>query len=346
MAIKYIGSVKDRMAADKVKEIYKELKNDMGDVVEPISLHAINPELLEGIWNILREVVVVNGKMTRIQKEAIGAAVSEANRCNYCVDAHTIMLIGLKDYATASAIVKRKPDMINDTLLRNLVKWSLDTRNFNSVIIKFPPFSSQQAPEAIGTAVFFHYLNRMVSAFLGPTILPVNINFLKGSMKKMAGKMFASTLSREKEQKIFKPKNFDNVLDRIPWTLCNPQVRHVYSQFYLTLNSLAEKYVPEEVRKFINNELNNWDGVDQFITTDKDAKLQDVSEQHQELAGVLYTQAFAPHKININDIEKLKRLFPQDTDEAILVSFAWASFQAALYIGIQVGKKFNTECAN
>lgn len=340
MAIKYIGSIKNRAAEDKVKDIYKELKSDMGDVVEPISLHAINPDLLEGIWNILREVVVVNGKMTRIQKEAIGASVSEANRCNYCVDAHTIMLIGLKDGLTADAIVKRNPGIIDDTYLRNLVKWSLDTRNFKSVIIKFPPFPDNAAPEAIGTAVFFHYLNRMVSAFLGPTILPVNINFLKGSMKKMAGKMFSGVLARDKEHKKFDKQDFSEVNDKILWSTFNPNVNQVYGRYYVLLNELASKYVPENIQTFIKNQIAKWDGVDQFQLPDIAPLLEGVSDKERDLAEVLYIQAFSPHKINASHIDKLNNYFTDDNDEAILVSMAWTSFEAALYIGRQLGKKF------
>lgn len=340
MAIKYIGSAKDRMAEDKVKEIYKELKNDMGDVVEPISLHAVNPDLLEGIWNILREVVVVNGKMTRIQKEAIGASVSEANRCNYCVDAHTIMLIGLKDKVTADAIVKRSPSIIDDTYLRNLVKWSLETRNFKSVIIKFPPFPENTAPEAIGTAVFFHYLNRMVSAFLGPTILPVNINFLKGAMKKMAGKMFSGVLARDKQHKKFSEQDFGDINDKIAWTTSNSQVNHVFGKYYVLLNELAQKYVPQSVQNFIRQQIEDWDGADQFQTKEIDPLLGSVPEKDQDLARVLYVQCFSPHKINASHISKLNNYFGENIEEAILISFAWASFETSLYIGQNLGKKF------
>ena len=346
MAIKYIGSIKNNSAEDKVKEIYKELKQDMGDVVEPISLHAINPDLLEGIWNILREVVVVNGKMTRIQKEAIGAAVSEANRCNYCVDAHTIMLIGLKDNLTAKAIVDRNPSIIDDSYLRNLVKWSLDSRKFDSIIIKFPPFTKQAAPEAIGTAVFFHYLNRMVSAFLGPTILPVNINFLKGSMKKMAGKMFSSVLTREKEHKVFDNRKTDQKIENMQWADFNPQVKHVYAHYYTLLNELAAEYVPQNVQTFIKKYIADWDGVDLFLIKEIDTLLESVSENDRHLAHALYIQAFSPHKMNITHINNLKSYFKENTDEAILVSLAWASMEASLHIGNQLGKKFEKEYVN
>lgn len=342
MAIKYIGTVKNVGAVQAVQDVYSELKCDMGDVVEPMSLHAIVPELLEGIWDVCREVTVVAGKMSRREKEAIGAAVSESNKCTYCVDAHTVMLIGLNDAITATAIEEHNPALIKDRNLRSLVKWGLESRNFKSVIVKFPPFIDMAAPEAIGTAVLFHYLNRMVTAFLGPTVLPINIGFLKGVLKKMSAKHFKSALESKKEPKVFFYPSSRSWKIKFPWSELNPQVERVFSVYYELLNKRVEPVIPLIVRQFLMKNIACWDGNDQLLILDVElvASREGISKDCCTLTKVLYYQAFAPHRINNEHIKELKEYFGPSSEESILISFAWVSLEIAMHIGIKLGERF------
>lgn len=342
MAIKYIGNdVKHIKAQDEVKEIFEELRKDMGDVVEPISLHVNNPKLLEAIWLILREVVIVDGALDRMQKEAIGASVSESNRCGYCVDAHTIMLIGLDNAQISKAIERGEPEIIADAFTKNIVKWGLENRKFDSIIVKYPPFTLRMAPEAIGTAVFFHYLNRMVFAFLGPTILPLNIPIMKGAMKKLAGLKFSKTLNAKKEYKIL-PTIEETNTDMIMWAKTNDQVYRVFANFNVVINRLAIKYIPISVQKKMKALINQWGGKDEFINDQSLAEfLTCVHEDEKPLATVLYIQAFSPNKMNKKYMDLLRGYFTEKHDEAILVSMSWVSFEIALYIGTKIGMKFN-----
>ena len=52
-----------------------------------------------------------------------------------------------------------------------------------------PPFTPAEAPEIIGTAVNFHYLNRMVNILLIRTNLPRN-PLVKGAMKRTFGWLY------------------------------------------------------------------------------------------------------------------------------------------------------------
>ncbi len=338
MAIKYIDSVKYKIAEHQIREIYNELKNDMGDVVEPISLHAVNVDLLKAVWHVLREVVIIEGKATRVQKEAVGAAISEGNRCGYCVDAHTIMLIGLKDNNTAQAIVDRDPSSIADTYLHGLVKWALEGRKFDAVIVKCPPFTMDVAPEIIGTAVFFHYLNRMVTAFLGPTILPMNISFFKGIMKIMAGKMFSGVLAKNRTAMELEYTVME-IPSKLAWANSNPQVAQVFAEFDRLLTEMAVKYVPIEVSDMIREHIRQWDGQDLMLTQDVSPWLSTLPPGYKEIGRTLLLQAFAPDRINSQHIEALKSFY-NDNDEALLIAMAWVSFEAATYIGTRLGEKF------
>lgn len=46
MSIKYIDYLKPSKATGLVAEVYKQVRRDFGQVVEPVALHSIIPELL------------------------------------------------------------------------------------------------------------------------------------------------------------------------------------------------------------------------------------------------------------------------------------------------------------
>jgi len=56
--------------------------------------------------------------------------------------------------------------------------WALRNLDFEDPIIKVPPFKKEEAPEIIGTAVLFHYINRMVILFAGDKPLPTTKQYL------------------------------------------------------------------------------------------------------------------------------------------------------------------------
>jgi len=332
MAIKYIKSIKPGQAKGDVKEVYTQLKEEMGDVVEPISMHAIIPELLGAVWGILRETLVVDDIVDRTTKEAVGASVSSSNECPYCVDAHTIMIIGLQDKDVADAIVKKDLSLIKDEKVRQIVDWSFKSSEINN-----PPFDAKQSAEIIGTAVFFHYLNRMVTIFLGPTILPLNISFLKGTMKKMAAMMFAGVLKKEKE----KGNNVGAYKD-VPdlyWAKHNDRVNYVFTYMHHVLTELAKKYVPEEVQVFLKDQIVNWDGSELTNTKDLDKIVSVISKKNQILTKMLYLTAFSPHRIQDYHFEEFN-LFYKGQNEAILATLSWASFMTSAKIGDRLGVKF------
>ncbi len=338
MSIFYINSIKPSQATGTVKEVYGQLKSEMGDVVEPISLHALTPDLLKGIWGILRETVVVEDKVKRTVKEAVGAAVSASNDCPYCVDAHTIMILGLKDKVVANAILKKKPDIIPDESTRKIVDWSFETRNFDSEIIKNPPFSKEKAPEIIGTAVFFHYLNRMVTIFLGPTILPMNVSFLKGVMKAMAAKMFSGVL--QKEKKPGEVKGDMVVSPDFPWSTNSSRISYMFSYFQHVLGSFSEKNIPEEVQAFMKVQIENWNGEDMPNSNEKlDLIMSNLSEENHLMAKMLYLTAFSPHRLRHHHFEDFKLSYAA-SDDYLLSMLAWSSFSIATKIGHVLGKKF------
>ena len=197
MAIKYIQPVSPNSAQGLVAKVYPQIKKEFGALVEPFTLHSPAPELLAGAWSACRESLLV-GSVRREIKEGVAATVSRINQCSYCVDAHTIMLNANSAHNAAYAIFHQQDDQIIDVAMRSIVEWAAATRSPGSKILQSPPFSQEDAPEIIGTAVFFHYVNRMVSVLLSNTPLPSNHPLLKGSLKRMAGWYFSKAMHRSK----------------------------------------------------------------------------------------------------------------------------------------------------
>ncbi len=182
MAIRYVKVVAPNSAEGLAARVYPQIKKEFGALVEPFTLHSPSPELLAGAWSACRESLLV-GSVRREVKEAVAATVSRINQCPYCVDAHTIMLNAISARNSADAIIHQRDDQIRDAAVRSMVEWAAATRSPGAKVLLSPPFSQKDAPEIIGTALFFHYLNRMASVLLSETPLPSNHPLLKGFLR-------------------------------------------------------------------------------------------------------------------------------------------------------------------
>ena len=80
-----IKLIPEEEATGKVKEIYQEIKAQLGiDFVPNLyRVMASKPDYLEANWNKVKAVMVEPGKLDRLTKEIIAAAVSAVNACDY-----------------------------------------------------------------------------------------------------------------------------------------------------------------------------------------------------------------------------------------------------------------------
>jgi AhpD family alkylhydroperoxidase len=143
-------------ATGLVATVYHRVEREFGMLAPPLTLHSPAPSALAASWLILREVLLVTGLVPRRDKEAVAAAVSRANACPYCVDVHGTTLDGLVHGRDPSA----------DPRLAALADWAAGPAGAHF------PFPAAEAPELLGTALTFHYINRMVNVFLLESPLP------------------------------------------------------------------------------------------------------------------------------------------------------------------------------
>lgn len=93
-----IPTVKAEAAEGQVKEILDEIRKAFGMIPNLFLTYAHHPPLLEANWHKVKKVMM-EGDLSRKNKEAIALLVSQDNGCKYCVAAHSGALksIGVSD---------------------------------------------------------------------------------------------------------------------------------------------------------------------------------------------------------------------------------------------------------
>ncbi len=80
-----IKMISEEEATGRVKQIYDEIKSQMGiDFVPNLyKVMASKPGYLEANWNKVQAVMIEPGKLDRLTKEIIAVAVSAVMGCQY-----------------------------------------------------------------------------------------------------------------------------------------------------------------------------------------------------------------------------------------------------------------------
>ena len=298
--------------------------------MEPFTLHSPLPSLLAGVWMASRESELA-GNVSRAIKEAIAASVSKLNKCPYCVDAHTIMIRATGENKLAQYISKEQYERINPVKIRRIVKWTLNNYSPDSRIITNPPFELEEAPEIIGTAIFYHYINPLVTIFLGNSPLP--IPYLKTPMKIIASRLFKKAVNRSKNPGasliLLPEKELPNDLF---WAKNSPNVSGAFARFAGVIEELEKEFVPKKTQNIVKESLLNWNGESRYLEISSyDDDLQSSDSGHRFATKLALFSIFSPYKIDQRMINNYQRFFPQPTQLLGLV--AWASFSKASRIG-------------
>jgi len=170
-SVKYVKTYRLRNAAGIIKEINKQIDRDFG-LAGPLTLSTSSPDIHAVRWATARESYVVETHIKRVTKEIVAATISQINKCPYCEDVHSMSILSAGGSTTAEAIANGNWQLLKNNKLKEIIRWSLNTRNPKADIIKIPPFSYLEAPEIIGTALNFHSTNRLASIFLEASPMP------------------------------------------------------------------------------------------------------------------------------------------------------------------------------
>jgi len=336
--VRFVKAVLVSEADGLVGEVYQQIREDF-QLVPPLTLFSPAEELLAGVWSMWRESQFVTGQVSRPIKEAIAATVSSTNSCPYCVDAHTGMLHASSDHDVVSGILHNDSAAIADKRIRDIVNWALETRNPGSKVLKHPPFNADEAPEIIGTALVYHFVNRMVNIFLVDTPMPVPASAKK--LRSFASRIFGATVGKRITGRTpvaarslrFVP-NAD-VHDDLAWMSTNPDIATAFAGCIQIINTMAESRVPVEVQTIVNRKLEQWNGDDKGISRHwLEQSLENISHQYKPVARLCLLAAFAPYQVDENVIQDYRQVHPDDY--SLLITTAWASMAATCAINMWV----------
>ncbi|MEU5044802.1 carboxymuconolactone decarboxylase family protein [Streptomyces griseorubiginosus] len=182
-----------KAATGRVAEVHEQLSRDFG-IAEPATFVVLSsaPELLAPAWALMRESLIA-GPGSRTGKELAALGVSLANRCPFCVDAHTMLLHATGDHALAERVARgERPE--NEDHAR-VLEWGRHTRVPGGPGAGPYPFPREHAPGYLGTAFAFHFINRIVSALLTENLLPGNAQRFR-AVRGLADRTLARTVRR------------------------------------------------------------------------------------------------------------------------------------------------------
>lgn len=190
---RYTEPLPPRSATGRVAEAYEQMARDFGIDRPPtfVVLSSV-PEILTAAWALMRESLIA-GAGSRTGKQLAALGVSRANRCPFCVDAHTMLLHATGDHALAESLARGERPR-NEQHARVLA-WGEATRVPGATAGAYP-FFPQHAPAYLGTALSFHFINRVVSALLTENLLPGNVQRFR-AVRSLVGRSVARTVRRK-----------------------------------------------------------------------------------------------------------------------------------------------------
>jgi AhpD family alkylhydroperoxidase len=332
--IQHVAPVDFRAAGPGVARVYGEMERDFGVLAPPIALHSAAPDLLAAVWLTLRETLVADGLALRAVKEAAASAVSLANACPYCVTVHSATVNSLVRGHDAEAIAQDRFDAVTDPGLRAVAVWARETATRDTAEGFVPPFPVEQAPELIGVAVVFHYLNRMVNVFLPDApapdgvpgfVLPVVARGLGMLTKRASRRPTAAGTSADLLPDAALP-------DDLAWAAGNPAVADAFARASSTVLRARKESVPASVAELLPGLLAGWDGRPKGLSPAwVDAAVAELPAADVPAGRVALLTAFASWQMDQRALDAYRAA--EGTDRALIQLAGWASFTAARRIG-------------
>ncbi|HEX8090314.1 MAG TPA: carboxymuconolactone decarboxylase family protein [Blastocatellia bacterium] len=329
--IKYVKPITRAPATGPLKEIYNQIRRDFGLLAEPFTLHSSVPELLAAVWAVCRESQVT-GIVPRQLKEIVAITVSKLNRCPWCVDAHTIMLAAT-DHGLAAAIENNDFINMGDERITTIIQWAASTRSPGAQILRAPPFSPQEAPEIISTAIFYHYMNRMVTVLLNETPLGATPILLRGLVKRISSHIFrpAIVLSKAPGESLKFLSKAEMPAD-LKWAEPNEYIAYALASLASAVEDGMSSALSEKALDYTRQYIGSWDGDDPGMSRKwVEQAIETFDDENRAAVRLILLTALAPYQVN--DVIIKDYLSARPDPVRLLKILAWASFTAARRIG-------------
>ena len=319
----------------KTKKIVSQLGREF-QVAPPFTLHLSSPGLLAGLWSATRESLIVNAR-NRAMREATAAAVSGLNECPYCVDVHNPMMVVARGNAGAS-----KADAGSDqAAISAAAQWASATLDPQAENLRRHRVAPEHIPQVFGTAVCFHYVNRMVNIFLDKSPVPMpggSTRFGRYMTRASLGIFGKRIVSLDGKPGDFLIEAGANSLPReFAWAESNANVAGGLQRFANAAYSAGEESVHEDVRALLLNHLENWRGEAPPLSRSwVEQAMKGLDDELKPAARLALLAARASWQVDDGIIADFRALHPDD--KTLVDTTGWASFMAVRRIASWLNK--------
>ncbi|MEU9849780.1 alkylhydroperoxidase [Streptomyces sp. NPDC047985] len=322
--VRYVDVIAPRRARGLVAQVYRETERDFGVLAPPVALHSPAAASLAATWLMLREVLLVDGRVSRAVKETVATEVSRANDCPYCVGVHQAVLGTLPPDRTVSRIAEWAPAAGRHAPGDPAGSAPL-------------PFTYAQAPELCGVVVTFHYINRMVSLFLADSPMPTRTPTpLRGPIMRTTAltmrPVAPGPLAPGGSLDLLPPAPLPPGLE---WAQGSPPVAEAFGRAVAAVDQGA-RWVPGPVRERLRSCLDRWDGSAPGLGRSwLDEAVSALPAEDVPAARLALLTAFAPYQTLPEDVAAFRSRFPTDRELIELTSYA------ALTTAVRIGGRIS-----
>lgn len=322
---RYITPVPKRSATGQVAAVYAQLATDLGRVAEAYTILSPAPAVMAATWALLRESQLV-GQAPRTDKELVATAVSHANRCPFCVDAHTFLTHATGAHQLAETVWRG--DTPADPAHARLVAWAAATRTPGAPELAAPPFPPAHAAEYIGTALGFHFINRMVSALLPDSPLPGRLRHWR-MLRRLGGRLFTRSIQRTRRPgdslHLLEPDRPPATADEAPaWAGDTPIGTAMVALRAAT--TTGGTLLSDPARDLLRRTVAAWDGHHPPVTLDwLTQPLATLPEADRPAARLALLAALAPYRITDTDVTAWHATHPSASDADLVRLLAFGA---------------------
>lgn len=329
--IRYVPIIHPDAATGAVREIYAQIEDEFGLVAPPFVAHSGAPEILTAFWSLTRQTQLV-GEEPRALKEAVAAVVSRINACPFCLDAHSMMLKAAKLHQVATFIAAAREAKLADPGLRDLLQWAAATRMPDHPLVRTPPFSIEERPEIVATAIRFHYVNRLAIVLLDGSPLPRGFRsgLLRGFAMKLGARRFAAVMTRS--ERAAEPVSGQVPPDSLRWAARSPHIVGAFVRFGAVVEAAAEAVVDRATRALVTARVARWQGEDMPLSRSwVEAEIAGLGQDERPAARLALLTALAPHQVDASTVASFVRR--ADGERLLLPLLSWANWVAAQRVG-------------
>jgi alkylhydroperoxidase family enzyme len=331
--IRHVEPVRPGAAGAAVAAVYAQVERDFGMLAPPVALHSPSPRALAACWALLRETLLAAGQVDRPAKEVVATAVSLGNTCGYCVDVHDTTLYGLVAGPDARAFGDDRAAAVTDPRLREVFRWAR-AAGTRDPARRPPPFSPVQAPEYVGVAVAFHYLNRMVNVFLDPSPMPGGLpDAVRRGLQRLLGRLLrGSTAGRDPGDALALLPGAEELPADLSWAAANPCVAAALAAAAAAFEAAGVRAAPPSVRAAVHTRLSEWDGAAPGLSRSwVEDEIVQLPAADRPAGRLALLTALASYQVDAAVIEEYR--FADPDDAALVDLTSWAAFAAARRAG-------------